>query len=211
MEKELRHITSEVRSDGEGDERKVTGVGIIYDKWEEIYPGYKERIMKGSVKRDKVVKSFFNHNPSNVLSTTRSDPPLELEDTDKGLRFTSPIPPTSYGEDLQVNLSRRNVEGSSFAFSVPEDGDKRWEEDGIFHREIKKLNLYEIGPVTDPAYLKTSANLRSAEDIHNEFLAMKSQEDEVAKEAKREACQEEAKRRYRKRERDLLLLENEVI
>ena len=206
MKKEIRYMPAEIRSDGEDTEKKVSGLGIIYDQWEELWPGYKERILKGAVKRDKVVKSFFNHEPSQVLSTTKSKPSLELNDTDKGLEYVSPIPPTSYGKDLEINLERNNVEGSSFAFSVPDDGSKRWEEDGVFYREIKKLTLYEIGPVTDPAYLKTSANLRTAEDIYKEFLATDAQESEAARvEEQRKVAQESEQRT-----RELQLLEAEV-
>lgn len=192
--KELRYIpmddAQEVRSDGDDGEKKAVGMGIVYDTWTELFPGYKERIMPGAVKRDKIVKSFFNHDPSMVLSTTKSKPPLELNDTDKGLEFISPIPPTSYGNDLMINLERGNVKGASFAFSVPDDGQKRWEEDGVYYREIRKLTLYEIGPVTDPAYMSTSANLRSAEDVHKEFLAAKAQESAEARAAE-EAAEEE--------------------
>lgn len=190
MEKELRFMPLEIRSEGD-DEKKVGGVGIIYDEWTEIYPGYRERILKGAVKPEKEVKSFINHDPDKVLSTTRSNPVLELKDTDKGLEYVSPIPPTSYGKDLEVNLERKNIQGSSFAFSVARDGQKTWEEDGVYYREIKKLRLFEIGPVTDPAYIKTSANFRTAEDLYNE-LASKSQEDDEANQ--RKADQEAAER-----------------
>ena len=207
MSKEIRYMPTEIRSDGDDAEKKVAGVGIVYDQWEELWPGYKERIIKGAVKRDKVVKSFFNHEPSHVLSTTKSKPALELNDTDKGLEYVSPIPPTSYGKDLEINLARNNVEGSSFAFSVPSDGSKRWEEDGVYYREIKKLTLYEIGPVTDPAYIKTSANLKTAEDVYKEFRAADSQEAEAARvqEEKRKASQAAAERN-----RKLKLIEVEV-
>ena len=208
MDKELRHMVLEVRSDGD-EEKKATGLAIIYDEWAELWPGYKERILRGAVKQDSIVKSYVNHDPNQVLSTTKSKPPLELKDTEKGLEYVSPIPPTSYGKDLEINLSRGNVKGSSFAFSVPKDGDKRWEEDGIFYREIKKLKLFECGPVCDPAYLKTSANLRTAEDIYNEFLASESQAAEEARQQDEEA-QKASQAAAERRNRELQLLEAEV-
>src|SRR5690606_41061588 len=100
-----------------------------------------------------------------VLSTTASDPPLVVRETDQGYEYDSPIPPTSYGRDLIVNLQRRNVKGSSFTFIVPQGGDRWWEdENGVVHREIRELILYEIGPVTDPAYLSTNEFLRSSRE-----------------------------------------------
>lgn len=167
--REVRTVVSRAAAMGEGDEAKVTGLGIVYDQWTEIWPGYKERIKKGSMERAVTVKSYFNHDPSQVLSTLDSDPALELKESDKGVDYVSPIPPTSYGNDLKINLARGNVRGSSFAFDVPKDGDKRWEEGGVFYRDISKFTLHELGPVTDPAYIQTTAGLRSAEDALEEW------------------------------------------
>ncbi len=214
MEKEIRTIQTEARS-GHGDEgqRSVGGVGIIYDDWTEIFPGYKERILSGAVRQDNIVKSFVNHSPEMVLSTTKSDPPLELKETAGGLEYTSPIPPTSYGNDLTVNLTRGNISGSSFAFSVPKDGHKTWDEDGVFYREIRNLVLYEIGPVTDPAYLQTSAGLRVADSVKQEFEEYRTAQSQeaIADDIKQQhkAAQEGAECEARARE--LQLIEYEVI
>lgn len=195
----------EVRSEGE-DEKKAAGIGIIYDEWQEIWPGCMERISKGAVKKGAEVKSFFNHEPSQVLSTTSSNPPLKLKNTDKGLEYVSPIPPTSYGKDLEINLERGNVKGSSFAFSVPKDGVKAWEEKGIYYRDITKLNLFEIGPVTDPAYISTSANLRSAEDVYNKLVS----ERQEAKDAEDNLEKTKLEQEFQARLRVLQILEKEL-
>jgi HK97 family phage prohead protease len=168
---EYRTIQSEVRS-ADGAEPTVDGIGIVYDKEVEIFPGFREVIRKGAFKVDpkREIKSFFNHDPKYVLSTTRSDPALVLEETDKGLRFVSPIPPTSYGNDLVINLKRGNVRGASFTFTIDEDGQKITEDkNGVWHREITKGTLYEIGPVTDPMYPTSKSKLRSKEDILAEY------------------------------------------
>ncbi len=211
MEKELRFMPLEIRSDGDDEEKKAVGLGIIYDEWTELFPGFKERILRGAVKNDKTVKSFFNHDPSMVLSTTRSKPALELNDTEKGLEYASPIPPTSYGKDLIVNLERGNVKGSSFAFSVPKDGAKTWEDEGVYYREIKKLHLFEIGPVVDPAYLQTSALLRSVEEVYKGLVADKSQADDAAANEARQEAERKAGQAAAEREREIQLIENEVI
>lgn len=172
MRIETRAIATEARAAGEDGGREVTGLGIVYDSWAEIWPGYRERINRGAVKQAETVKSFFNHDPSNVLSTLSSTPPLKLRETEKGLEYISPIPPTSYGRDLEINLERGNVRGSSFAFSVPKRGDRVWEDEaGIMHREITELTLYEVGPVTDPAYITTTAAVRSAREVIEEWRA----------------------------------------
>lgn len=162
--REQRAFFTEIRSSGE--DRAVSGLGIVYDQWTEIWPGYKERISKGAVTKAAEVKSFINHDPDKVLSTTNSNPALKLSETESGLEYVSPIPPTSYGEDLAINLERGNIRGSSFTFEVPEDGQKvTQDEDGTFFRDITKLMLYEVGPVTNPAYIQTTAHKRSVDSL----------------------------------------------
>ncbi len=167
---QVRAITVEVRASAKDGESRVAGLGIVYDEWVELWPGYKERIRKGAVTHAPIVKSYFNHDPNQVLSTLESTPPLKLAEVDQGLIYDSPIPPTSYGKDLQVNLERGNVKGSSFAFEIPKGGDT-WSEDetGVVQRDISKLILYEIGPVTDPAFVQTTAALRSVRQSLEEW------------------------------------------
>jgi uncharacterized protein len=151
-------------------ERYVEGLGVVYDREAELFPGYFETIRAGALSRsvngDGEIKCFFNHEPNFVLATTRSKPPLELSDTPQGLRFRAAIPDTSYGRDLSENLRRRNVRGASFAFSVDEEGDiLTRDEKGNYHREIISAVLYEIGPVTNPAYRQTSVKLRDDREL----------------------------------------------
>src|SRR5690554_3250774 len=170
MKLERAVIRTEVRAaGGEGEGQRVIGLGVVYNKWEELWPGYRERILPGAVKFAPEVKSYFNHDPNQVLSTTESDPPLEIRETNEGIEYNSPIFPTSYGRDLAVNLERQNVKGSPFTFMVPPGGDKRWQDqDGGFHREISVLIRDEIGTVTDPAVVSTTASVRSAREAQIE-------------------------------------------
>jgi uncharacterized protein len=176
--KEIRMITTDIETrQTEEEQNRVSGLGLVYKEETELFPGFKETIRKDAFKesiernRDRPIKSYFNHDPSNVLATTESDPPLIVKNRDEGVFYEAEIPDTTYGRDLKVNLARKNVQGSSFAFNIAsEDGEKLWEdEDGIVHREIIKGELYELGPVTDPAYLQAEAGLRSAEKMMKEY------------------------------------------
>lgn len=197
MNKEARFFEVEdieIRTEGEGDQKEqyAEGVGIVYDREVEILPGFMERVRKGafdkSIRGTAEIKSFFNHNADWVLSTTRSNPQLSLDDTDKGLRYRSPIPPTTYGNDLRVNLQRKNVRGSSFAFTVYREGQiLTRDEKGVLHREITKATLHEVGPVTNPAYAKTTASLRSNKDVYDECLQIAKEQEAKEKNASGEA------------------------
>jgi HK97 family phage prohead protease len=178
MSKEIRHIdvdSIEIRSE-ENEQRLVEGVAIVYDREVEIWPGFFERIRPGafekSVRNGDEIKSYYNHNPSMVLATTKSKPALLIDDQVDALRFKAPIPPTTYGNDLKVNLERKNVRGASFSFTVAKDGDiLTRDEKGKIHREITKGALYEVGPVTNPAYAQTKVGLRDAESVYQDIVA----------------------------------------
>lgn len=146
----------------------VEGMGIVYNSKTEIYPGIFESILPGafseSLSTFRTVKSFINHKPSEILSTTRSEPALEILDGDNFLEFSAPIPPTTYGNDLIVNLKRGNIKGASFSFSISENGDHYKKlPDGSLHRTITEATIYEVGPVTNPAYEQTEVSLRNKE------------------------------------------------
>ena len=165
---ELRAIKSdEMRANGEEDP-VVEGYGILYDSEIELFPKFFEKIGRGaftkSLNKREVIKSYFNHDSDKVLSTTGSDPALTLREDERGVFFSSPIPPTSYGNDLKINLKRKNVAGSSFAFTVDKQDWEERKEDGSIHRTILEGTIYEIGPVTDPAYVQTGATLKSTKD-----------------------------------------------
>jgi hypothetical protein len=196
LEKRMIEVDNiEVRTEGESKQNHVTGYGIIYDKEVEIFPGFREKIRKGAfsehIQSGAEIKSFYNHDASQVLATTRSNPVLYLEDTDKGLRFKAPIPPTTYGNDLIVNLERKNVRGSSFQFNIADEGEiLTIDEKGMMHREITKAILHEIGPVTNPAYTATTASLRDAEDSFTECKTKleKRESEKAADRAETEKC-----------------------
>ena len=119
MKLERAVITTEVRSAGEGQEQRVVGLGVVYDRWEELWPGYREKISRGAVEFAPVVKSYFNHDPNMVLATTESTPPLTVRETERGIEYEAPIPPTSYGRDLTVNLERGEREGFKLHVCCP--------------------------------------------------------------------------------------------
>jgi HK97 family phage prohead protease len=150
----------------------VDGIGIVYNSITEIVPGFYESIEPGAFSESlsdyRTVKSFINHNPTKILATTRSQPQLEIFDGDNFLEFSSPIPPTTYGDDLIVNLKRGNINGASFAFMIKENGDRYKKlSDGSLHRTIVSAEIYEVGPVTNPAYEQTEVSLRN-KDFFNQ-------------------------------------------
>jgi HK97 family phage prohead protease len=162
---ERRKIEAPVELRADGEHRKVAGYGAVFNSETVIGRAFREKILPGAFKRavSGDVFSFFNHDESKVLGRTKSGT-LRLVEDENGLRYEVDLPDTSAARDLQISMDRGDVDGSSFMFDVPHGGDD-WEfpEDGMPLRTIREANLYEVGPVTMPAYPDATAGLRSME------------------------------------------------
>ncbi|MCL5072630.1 MAG: HK97 family phage prohead protease, partial [Actinobacteria bacterium] len=68
----------------------------------------------------------------------------------------------------------------SFGFIVPEGGDD-WDmsdpENPI--RILKRVILWDISPVTYPAYPQTSVGIRTAKQVYDDFLSKRMQEQKL--------------------------------
>jgi len=157
---------------GESEEQvpEITGYGAVfydsedrgteYDLWDDVV----ERIMPGAFDGlgDSDVRSFFNHNPDVVLGRSTAGT-LTLGIDTVGLRY-SVTPPEAHNHVVE-SVKRGDVDGSSFMFIPTETTwrDETHEGRTISIREINAVELFEVGPVTFPAYEATSA--RSADGL----------------------------------------------
>ena len=92
--------------------------------------------------------------------------------TDSAKALTVEIDPnldTEIGRQVLAYVKRQDVRGMSFAFSVDsyemEYAKKKPDMDRM---TITKAKLYELGPVVNPAYTQTSAQLRSRVESRRE-------------------------------------------
>ena len=116
--------------------------------------------------------SAFNHNFEKILGRTSANTLAVTKDAN-GMRYSIPsLPNTSYGNDLKEQLSRGDVKGSSFFFTIAEES---WTEvEGGMLRTINQFEeIYEVGPVVFPAYLDTTAAKRSLENLKVTELEIK--------------------------------------
>ena len=155
-------------------------------------PGLVERIMPGAFDRAlrdaDDVRALYNHDPNMVLGRTRSGT-LSLVSDQRGLRYEIALPDTQLGRDLPALLRRGDVSGSSFSFSLGDRAaDQSWvkQNDGTTVREIRSAVLYDVGPVTFPAYAGTSAHTRSLDDIERE--AAEATREAACTDDDRDAC-----------------------
>ena len=164
--RETRLGTIELRDDD--GERRISGYAAVFNTLSENLGGFREQIAPGAFDpvMDNDVRALFNHEPHLILGRTTADT-LSLETDDHGLRYQIDPPDTQYARDLIKSIERKDVTQSSFAFWVEDD---KWDEDdeGRVIRTIKQFRrLYDISPVTYPAYPDTSVAARSCTDYRN--------------------------------------------
>jgi HK97 family phage prohead protease len=150
-----------------GDKPGLAGVASVYNQ--EFDNGwFRERILPGAFKRvlseDPDVRCLFNHNPDNVLARTKNGT-LRLVDKSDGLNYEADIDPnTTIGRDVGAMVERGDVDGCSFAFSVSKQAwrEEKLDDGSIIYRDIEEVDeLFDVGPVTYPAYTGTSVGIRS--------------------------------------------------
>jgi len=126
-----------------------------------LYEDLAERILPGAFDRALVeddVRALVNHNANLVLGRTSAGT-LKLSIDTTGLRYAIEPPDTQAARDVTASIRRGDVSGSSFSF-IPTDVSWR-EQEGLVIREIRAVQLFDVGPVTFPAYEATTAGLRS--------------------------------------------------
>ncbi|MER5894774.1 HK97 family phage prohead protease [Streptomyces sp. NPDC001876] len=162
---------------GELEERSSTdgrismrGYAYRFNELSQDLGGFRERIVPGAGApslRKNDVYATFNHNSSALLGRTSSGTLRVGEDNEGGF-YEIDLPDTTVGRDVAELLKRGDLKGSSFTFRVLDGGQRRAAEDdpdtGLPVREITAMDVSELGPVTNPAYLTTQASLRSVEE-----------------------------------------------
>lgn len=170
-----------VEGRGEGDAPCIRGHAAVFDKLSENLGGFREKIAPGAfddVLQDDV-RALVNHDPNLILGRTAAGT-LRLAVDSTGLMYEVDPPDTQMARDLLVSMKRGDINQSSFAFVV-EDDDWQEDDDGRLVRTIKKFRrLFDVSPVTYPAYPDATVGLRSLEawrEEHHQPPAM-SWEDE---------------------------------
>lgn len=154
----------------EGTGRTVEGYAAVFNSTTRIGGGwgYDEVIEAGAFDEAISVsdcRALFNHDPNHLLAR-QSSGTLQLSLDAKGLKYKFEMPESR--ADLLEMMERGDLKESSFAFTVKEqewleekDADGDWK----YTRIIKKVEmLYDVSPVTYPAYGDTTVAARSLMD-----------------------------------------------
>jgi hypothetical protein len=105
------------------------------------------------------VRALFNHDPNQILARS-SNKSLTLSIDERGLKFAFVAPNTTIGNDCLENIRTGLVSQCSFAFTVEKDREEK--RNGKTTRIIERVGtVYDVSPVTYPAYPETSVSVRS--------------------------------------------------
>lgn len=172
----------EVR-EGQAGEPWLTGYAAVFNS-ETIIEGFgdrwRERIAPTAfdsvIGRANVIAAV-NHDAKMVLGRNKAGT-LKLTIDATGLRYDVKLPNTTLGRDTLENVRNGNYQGSSFKFRVSEDGlqlEKPKRDSDLPLITIHRIDdLFDVGPVTNPAYEDTSVGLRDV------MSALRAQHDACA-------------------------------
>lgn len=161
---------TEVRADEGGN--IIDGRPIVFNQPTDIAGWFEETIEAGALDDTDLsdVRFCKNHDTSNVYARSKKGKgTMTLTPDDEGLLMSAevdkennPLAATLYSE-----ISRGDIDGMSFMFTVAED---RWEElDSDYpKRFITKIGtVLEVSAVTFPAYPQTTIGARAKDALEN--------------------------------------------
>lgn len=158
-------LTVEKREeDGEDDgPSKIVGHAAVFNTETELF-GFREKIEPGAFAKaleTDDVRALFNHNPDLLLGRNKAGT-LRLWEDSRGLGVEIDPPDTQVGRDVMESISRGDISQMSFAFRpVVEE----WDDSGDTPlRTLKEVKLFDVSPVTYPAYPTTDVAARAAYD-----------------------------------------------
>ena len=149
----------------DGDTPTITGYAAVYDSPTTIGSGswaYTETVKRGafdtSLARGDNVAALVGHDPDKIIGRNTAGT-LSMRSDDRGLAVTITPPDTQVGRDVVELVRRGDLDSMSFGFVV---ADEEWRSvDGVEHRDLLEVDLFDVSIVTYPAYQDTSVALRS--------------------------------------------------
>lgn len=157
---ERRTFRVEVR-EADDAPAKIVGYAAKFNTESNELGWFREKILPGAFTKalaDSDVRALWNHNSDYVLGRTKSGT-LVLRQDDVGLWIEITPPDVQWARDLTVSIQRGDVDQMSFAFS--DVTDRRTDDGDSVLRELLEIRkLYDVSPVTYPAYEDTEVYVR---------------------------------------------------
>lgn len=159
MDIERRYLPAELRTE-DAAQPTIEGYGAIFNSFSDDLGGFVEKIAPGAFdgRLQDDVRALFNHDERYVLGRTTSGT-LHLAVDDNGLHYKALPPDSQTIRDLVLEPMRRgDITQSSFSFTILDD-DWQVENDRVLRTIHSVKRLYDVSPVTYPAYPDASSQI----------------------------------------------------
>jgi HK97 family phage prohead protease len=180
MKQERRTFTGTViaRSEGENMPKEIGGIAAVINSVTDL--GYFEEVIERgafdyALSKEYDIRCLFNHEAELILGRTLSGTCNVFVNADGNLEYTW-VPDYENPTHMSVvrSIMRGDITQSSFAFTIKE---QKWSDSTKYGTMGKRTitvieELYDVSPVTYPAYADTEADARS-------IVAMRDEEREI--------------------------------
>lgn len=161
-EMRCRMVGVELRVDeGSKGPGVVVGYTAVFDRFSEDLGHFREKIQRGAFAgcMSQDVRALVNHDSNMLIGRTKAGT-CRMQEDELGLRVEIDLPDTQLGRDTAESIRRGDMDGMSFSFVADVD---QWDYSGEvpIRTLVKVRDLYDVGPVTYPAYTDTSAAIRA--------------------------------------------------
>ena len=168
----------EIRKAPDGGPVTFRGYAAVFNSLSVDLGGFRERIAPGAfastLTNGADVRLLINHDANLILGRSISGT-LKLGEDEVGLWAEAELPDTSYARDLVVSMERGDITQMSFGFKPRKDAwEAQDEETGLPIRELLEADLFDVSPVTYPAYPETSAEVRSIAERRTHELRLEA-------------------------------------
>jgi HK97 family phage prohead protease len=167
---ERRYITGNVEIRDGANGPVLEGYALKFNTVSQDLGGFVETVGSNALNKTLSdggdVLCRYQHSDDYILGRTGAST-LTLTRDDVGLYYSCPLPDTDYARNIAALAGRGDIPGSSFAFRVVGPTGDTWTEtpDGYLLRVLNEIQLLDVAPVVQPAYLDTSAAIRSLAEI----------------------------------------------
>lgn len=164
---ERRIVLGELRAvpGADGKPKMVCGHAAKFDVLSGDLGGFRERIAPGAFAAALTtadIRCLWNHDANIVLGRNKSGT-LRLSEDSAGLYYECDAPDTALVRDMVMSpIERGDVTQCSFGFRTISD---KWAKvNGEWIRTLLEVDLFDVSPVTYPAYNSTDVAVRSLKE-----------------------------------------------
>jgi len=179
IEKRTITGTIEYRAEGDAMPKELGGIAAVVNSVTDL--GYFEEVIAPgafdyALSKDYDIRCLFNHESELILGRTKANTCKVFVNAQGNLEYTW-VPDYENPTHVSVvrSIMRGDITQSSFAFTIREQVWTESEKYGTMGKRVVNVieDLYDVSPVTYPAYEETEADARS-------ILKMRDEEREIS-------------------------------